>query len=167
MDFQVGDTVVHWNYGLGKIVQLDDRLLSGHMTSCYVVEIRDLTLWVPVTQVGGSSLRVPTSRSDFKKLFDILHSAGEPLPDDRNERRMHLSERMKHRDLASICKVVRDLSSYGATKKLNDNDRTTLERARSLLISEWRLTFSSSQVQVEKELTKLVGDYPPTVKPQN
>jgi RNA polymerase-interacting CarD/CdnL/TRCF family regulator len=165
MDFQVGETVIHWNYGLGKIVQIDEKLLSGSPTSCYVVEIRDLTIWIPVAQAGNSTLRLPTSKSDFKKLFAILRSPGKPLPEDRMERRLYMVDKMKERNLATICEVIRDLSLYCVTKKLNENDKTALEHARNLLISEWRQTFSLSQVQVEKELVGLLGDHLPPVRP--
>jgi len=54
VDFQVGEKVVHWNYGMGEILQLDEKLLAGQMTRCYVVRIRDLTIWVPILQKGDS-----------------------------------------------------------------------------------------------------------------
>lgn len=32
MDFHEGDTVMHWTYGLGQIIRLEERNLSGVKT---------------------------------------------------------------------------------------------------------------------------------------
>lgn len=65
MDFRVGDRVIHRTYGLGEIVGLEERALSSQMTLYYVVQIRDLTVFVPVDSKAISQLRSPTSERDF------------------------------------------------------------------------------------------------------
>ena len=47
MNFHEGDTVMHWTYGLGQIINLEERDLLGLKTLYYAVQIRDLTVWVP------------------------------------------------------------------------------------------------------------------------
>lgn len=79
MIFNVGDQVIHWDHGLGEIIQLDEKVLSGHTGQYYVLQIRDLTLWVPITESGERGLRTLTPARDFQKLFGILASPGEPL----------------------------------------------------------------------------------------
>jgi hypothetical protein len=60
MDFQVGDKVVHWAYGPGEIVNLEEKVLSGQTNLYYVVQVNDLTLWVPSDEKGKRSMRLPT-----------------------------------------------------------------------------------------------------------
>jgi RNA polymerase-interacting CarD/CdnL/TRCF family regulator len=158
VDFQVGEKVVHWNYGMGEIIKLDEKLLAGQMTHCYVVRIRDLTIWVPIRQMGDSSLRLPTPRDEFENLFAILRSPGELLSNDRLERRMQLIEKIRDGKLDSICQVLRDLTCYRQVKKLNDHDKTILERAQSFLLNEWRLALTVSLPEAELELQRLLGD---------
>ena len=158
MDYQVGEKVVHWKYGMGEILQLDEKPLAGQMTRCYVVRIRDLTIWVPIHQMGDSSLRLPTPRDEFKNLFAILSSPGELLSNDRLERRTQLIEKIRDGKLESICQVVRDLSFYRQAKKLNDHDKTILERAQNFLLTEWRLALTVSLPEAERELERLLGD---------
>ena len=105
MMFQVGEKVVHKHYGLGEITQLEEMQFSGHLTNCYRVQIRDLTMWVPVDQTKNSNLRPPTSRDHFEALFDILRSSGEPLSLDRLERKTQLQERMNDGTLESNLQV--------------------------------------------------------------
>jgi len=163
MAFKVGDKVIHWNYGLGEIIQLDDKLLTDKMTQCYVVRIRDLTIWVPVNDMGKCSLRLPTPKSEFENLFAILSSPGEPLSSDRLERKTYLFEIMKDGKLDGICRVVRDLSNYRRAKKLNDHDKSMLEHARNFLLNEWKLSLSVPMAQAEQELKSLLGEPTKTV----
>ncbi len=154
--FQVGDQVVHWAHGLGEIIQLDEKSLSGRTRQYYVVQMSELTLWVPIDQTDKRSLRFPTPKEDFNKLFQILVSPGKPLSLDRNERRLQLKEQLKDHELASICRVIRDLSLHKRLKKMNDNDNSTLERSRNFLINEWSLALSIPIHQAENELRKLL-----------
>jgi CarD family transcriptional regulator len=157
MHYQVGDQVMHWNYGLGEIIQIDEKLLSGRKTRCYVVRIRDLTLWVPIGEKEKCSLRLPTPRSEFEAFFKILRSPGEPLPQDRYERKTQLQETLKDGKLDGVCRVVRDLCFYSRTKKLNDYDKAILTRAQDYLFSEWKLSLSITLAQAELELSRMLA----------
>jgi len=39
MDFQVGDQVIHWTLGLGEVIGLEERSLSGESALYYLVRI--------------------------------------------------------------------------------------------------------------------------------
>ena len=158
MEYQVGDKVIHWTYGLGEIVELDEKVLAGQTTSYYVVRIGDMSIWVPVDQMNGDSLRLPTPAHDFDRLFAILGSPGEPLSDDRLERKTQLQKKMHDGRPESICEVVRDLSFANHTKKLNENDAAILYRAKSLLLSEWGISLSVPINQAEDALNSLLGE---------
>ena len=157
MDYHVGDKVIHWYYGLGEIVGMDEKFIHERQMVCYVVRTRDVTIWVTADEPGKSSIRRPTPRSDFEKLFAILRGPGNPLPVDRFERKTCLVERMKDGKLASICSVIRDLVFYRREKKLNEYDNSTLERAESFLLAEWMYSFSVSKTQANNELMELLG----------
>jgi RNA polymerase-interacting CarD/CdnL/TRCF family regulator len=157
MDYHVGDKVIHRYYGLGEIVQMDEKFIHERQMLCYVVRTRDLSIWVTADEPGKSSIRLPTPGKDFENLFAILRSPGKPLPIDRYERKTYLIERMKDGKLASICSVIRDLVCYRREKKLNEYDKSTLERAQSFLLTEWMYSLSVSQVQANSKLIELLG----------
>ncbi len=68
-----------------------------------------------------------------------------------------LLEYLKEGRLEGICQVVRDLWMYQRTKKLNDDDKTILNRAKDMLFSEWKLSLSISSAQAEQELSQILG----------
>lgn len=157
LDYHVGDTVIHANYGLGEIVDMDQKVIHERQMLCYVVKIRNLTIWVQADETGKSGLRPPTPSKDFEKLFTILRGQGEPLPNDRFDRKTVLTERMKDGKLTSICSVIRDLACFKREKKFNDNDKAIMERAQNLLLAEWMYARAISLAQATEELQKLLG----------
>jgi RNA polymerase-interacting CarD/CdnL/TRCF family regulator len=158
LPFHVGDKVVHWSYGPGEIIQLEEKSLSGRMTLYYVVQVRDLTLWVPVEGADQHSLRPPTSMGEFEKLFKILRGPGEKLSDDRYERKAQLTGLLHDGTLESVCRAIRDLSFHGYRKKLNDFDAALLERARKFLLDEWKISLSVPLSDAERQLELLLEE---------
>jgi RNA polymerase-interacting CarD/CdnL/TRCF family regulator len=157
MAFQVGDQVIHWAYGLGEIIKLDEKELFGCTSRYYVVKIRDMTIWVPINEKGERCLRSLTPAEEFEKLFGILSSPGEPLSVDRLERKNQLMEQLKDGTLESVCRVVRDLAFHKKMKKTNENDGVVLARAKSFLLDEWSVVLAVPIYQAEHELSKLLG----------
>jgi len=106
---------------------------------------------------GKSSLRLPTSSVDFDDLFAILSSPGDPLPTERFERKKELVQRLKDGALTSVCTVIRDLELYMHQKKFNEDDKTTMQRAKDFLLEEWVYVRPVSLMQANDELTRLLG----------
>jgi len=158
MDFKIGDTVIHCTYGLGRIVQLEEQAFSGEKTLYYVVQVRNMTLWVPADAQVMSRMRSPTPQGEFPRLFSILNEPGGTLPDDRLDRKTYLAEELKDGKAESCCRVVRDLSFFQYRKLLNENDRLVLKQAADSLLGEWEFSLSIplalAQVRLQSLLVK-------------
>jgi RNA polymerase-interacting CarD/CdnL/TRCF family regulator len=161
MQFQVGDSVVHWTYGPGIIVQIDKKVITGSKTECYVVKIGEMTLWVPLSRADSGSLRPPTPAAKFTELLKILRSPGQPLSSDRLERRTYLIGQLKGGTLEAICQLVRDLSTLKRTGKMNDHDKIILERSQKFLLTEWEIVLSVPANQAEQTLRQLLEENAP------
>ncbi len=155
-NFQVGEKVVHANYGLGEIIQMDVKFIHERQMLCYMVRVRDLTIWVNADENSMSGLRRPTPEGDFEKLFILLKSPGEPLPVNVYDRKRELLDRMKDGKLASICAVIRDLTFFQREKRLNYNDKNLIERAKEMLLAEWVYSRSVTYRQANDELARLL-----------
>jgi RNA polymerase-interacting CarD/CdnL/TRCF family regulator len=158
MNFHKGDTVMHWTYGIGQIVNLEERALAGSKTIYYVVQVRDMTVWVPADGKVMSRLRSPTSKSRFQRLLAVLSSPSKPLPEDRLERKTRLLELLHDGRPESLCQVLRDLSAYQKqqTRPMNDNDQMILKQSRNTLLGEWAFVLSIPHAQAEHELHRLL-----------
>jgi RNA polymerase-interacting CarD/CdnL/TRCF family regulator len=145
MSFRIGDQVIHCTFGLGEITQIEEKTINGHLTNCYVVKITDMTIWVPTGEPEQNSLRTPTPPEEFMKTLPILTSPTEILLEDRVLRKNQLMDQLKDGKLASICRVVRDLTHYQRNSKLNDQEKSILDRAVKSLLTEWTLSLGTPQ----------------------
>ena len=157
MDFHEGDPVMHWTYGLGTVIRLEERNLSGSDMLYYAVQINDMTVWVPADDNLESRLRRPTLKAKFMRMLKILSDPGELLPLDRQERKLLLLELLKNGRVESLCRVVRSLSAYRNTHPLNEADQALLKRSQNALLGEWGLALSVTPVQAEIELNRLLA----------
>jgi RNA polymerase-interacting CarD/CdnL/TRCF family regulator len=158
MGFHVGDKVIHWVYGLGEVVRIEEKPVHDHPTNCYVVRTPDLMIWIPINDPKQQSLRVPTPPEEFNRLFKILTSPSEKLLEDRLLRKNQLMEKMRDGQLASICRVVRDLTHYKRDNKLNDQERSILERAENSLLTEWTCSLGIPLSQAHQSMEHLLGE---------
>jgi CarD family transcriptional regulator len=157
MTFQVGDTVVHWSFGIGRIIALEERAVAGATLLYYEVKIRDFSVWVPADARIESRLRRPTSAQAFKKLFAILGGPAGPMSRDWRERKSQLHTRMAGGEAASICQVIRDLTTLEQKKLLNVDDKLILKQACTLLFGEWEYAMGVPPAEVQADFYRLVG----------
>ncbi len=157
MHFQAGDAVMHWAYGLGTVIRLEKRNVLGHTAMYYAVKIEGLTVWVPEDDDLNRRLRPPTSRARFPKILAQLTAPGKPLPMDRHERKLKLSECMQAGRVESLVEVIRALGAFSRIHTLNDYDQSFLRRARSLLAGEWGYALSLSPAEAETKLQHLIA----------
>ncbi len=156
MNFREGDPVMHWTYGFGEVLRLEEREISGQTTLYYAVQVRDMTVWVPADDNLKSRLRPPTSQARFKRLLAILSAPAEPLPEDRQERKLRLLELLNDGSTESLCQVIRDLFAHRRVKALNDNDQALLKRSQSALLGEWGFVLSVTPAQADLEMHRLL-----------
>jgi RNA polymerase-interacting CarD/CdnL/TRCF family regulator len=158
--YKVGDTVVHWIYGSGKIVAINDKGLPGEPCAYYEIEGSEQTLWVPVDENGRSSLHLPTSRSDFKLLTNILRSQGEKMSDNPYQRQDQLAERMLKASPRDLCLVIRDLTYRSHRGKLSSNDTRVLNHAQSFLLDEWELSLGTPREKARRQMEWIIKEKP-------
>lgn len=156
MEFQIGDPVVHCTYGMGKVTGVEERSYNETTALYYQVQVTDFTIWIPADENLESRLRLPASVSRFKKMLSILSAPAEDLPKDRRERNLLLLERMKNGDVASLCKVIRDLASYRRDRAWSEYDSALMKRAQKTLLGEWTFILSVTSEQAETELQRLL-----------
>ncbi|WKZ38599.1 MAG: CarD family transcriptional regulator [Anaerolineales bacterium] len=157
MEFQSGDNVVHCTHGLGQVLAIEERTFFDKITFYYMVQMKDLTIWIPADDNLKNRLRRPTSAAGFDKLLSVLSSRAEELPGDRRLRAAHLHERLEDGKAESVCKVIRDLTGYRKKHSWSESDGAVMRRAEKALISEWCFVHSITPLEAEKKLHHLLS----------
>jgi RNA polymerase-interacting CarD/CdnL/TRCF family regulator len=157
MNIQEGDTVMHWTHGLGKVVRLEERVLAGEVILYYAIQIGDMTVWVPADDMLETRLRFPTHADEFQSLMGILSEPGEPLPENRRERKTLLVEWLKDGRAESRLRVIRSLVTYRQIRPLNAEEQALLKRSKNALLAEWSCAMSIPLSQAETQLHRLLN----------
>ena len=156
MDFHVGDNVIHRTFGLGEITDVEERVINGSQVMCYVVQVNNMTIWVPSDIPGQNSLRIPTPPEEFIETIKILTAPHETMEEDRLLRKKHLLDQLRDGQLSSICQVVRDMSHYKQSSKLNDQEKSILEHAIDSLLTEWSRSLKIPVDQAQKAMESML-----------
>jgi RNA polymerase-interacting CarD/CdnL/TRCF family regulator len=158
MQFKVGDVVVHPVYGVGDIVKIEEKRLSGIGARIYYeITLPRSTIWIPVKAQAAVGLRLVTARSDLDQYRNLLKSPPVPLNNDHPQRRhLELARRLKQGSFQVMCEIVRDLTASGERKPLGPIDKATLQKAQERLYQEWAMAAGISIAEATKEISTLL-----------
>ena len=156
MRFQVGDKVIHSIHGLGEIIQIDEKIIHDLPAPCYIFQTSNLTIWIPIDDPKQHSLRLPAKPEEFVGLSKILTDPSNTLLEDRVLRKEQLMTMLRDGQLKSICQVVRDLTRFKHSKKLNDQEKFILERATNSLLVEWAYALEITPNQAHQAMVTLL-----------
>jgi CarD family transcriptional regulator len=158
MTYQIGEKVIHSLYGFAEIIGIENKDIQGVSQQYYVVKTKEMSIWVPTSENITSKLRLPSSKNDFLSCFDILKSKYSPFSSDRYERKTNIQTKLNIGSLDSMCELIRDLSFYKSQNKLNDTEKSILEKIMLILLDEWRYVFNITNSQARSELNKLLSE---------
>jgi RNA polymerase-interacting CarD/CdnL/TRCF family regulator len=164
MSYEIGDTVVHGVHGLGTVVAIDEMKLAGITQMYYVVAVKISKFWVPVKDANEGSIRIPTARLEFNRLFDILRTHGEELSENQFQRKTELRARMQKWTPEELCHVIRDLTDRSRHHTLNMDDSSVLFRAEQHLLDEWVYSLGTERSKALGELQGLLQEDQPELK---
>jgi len=156
MKLEIGDRVVHPQYGVGHVVKLEEREFEpGLMRQYYEISIPGSTLWVPLDQ-PTFGLRKLAGRREIDRCRQILSSRPLPLTEDSRLRQSDLSARLKAGTIVAHCEVVRDLSAYGAHKPISGTIAAFLRVTQDVLCQEWAMVEGITTAEANVEISLLL-----------
>ena len=157
MQFKVGDFVVHPVYGVGHIVQIEEKQFSkSGVRFYYEIALPRSTIWIPVDVDQTVGLRLVTAKSDLEHYRNLLKSPPTPLDKDLPQRHLALAKRLKQSSFPEMCEVVRDLTASNWQRPLASVDKATLRKARERLSQEWAAAADISITEATKEINALL-----------
>lgn len=158
MTLSLGTKVVYPSQGPCLIEGIVEKVIDGRGVRFYhLVGLGDsgAEVLVPVDKAENVGLRRLIKKSDIPKLLAHLKKPVK-TPKDWKERTQHNMERMTSGSPFSVAKVVRSLTDLGRARKLSPPEAKTLERARSLLVSEivqvLRVQKSAAEASIDQAL---------------
>lgn len=111
--FKTGDAIVHPIRGAGVVVGTVERKQQGEKVHYFRIKLLgqpDTRLMVPSRSVDKIGLRHAVSRAGLKKMWRVLLSDPEMLPDEHKERYQVLRDKLSTGDTYQVAEVVRDMA---------------------------------------------------------
>jgi RNA polymerase-interacting CarD/CdnL/TRCF family regulator len=157
MEFKTGDDVVHPNFGVGRIIGLEERELGVSGLRWYhVLAIGTSTIWMPMPADGSTTLRAVTNPQDLEQYRITLSGKPTLLNRDYRKRHLDLIERLTHSSFQVICEIVRDLSALGWSRPMGETDSTLLKKVQDNLRREWAAATGQSPQKAILEVEALL-----------
>lgn len=155
--FEVGDTVVHPQHGVGDIVKLADREFErGESRRYYEISIPGgSTVWVPV-DLSNSGLRGLADKRELAGCREILKAPPLNLTADGHVRQSELVAHLKQGTMAAHCEVVRDLAAFVAHKPSYGTIKGFLEAMLRVLCQEWAIVAGVTITEAASEIHSLL-----------
>jgi RNA polymerase-interacting CarD/CdnL/TRCF family regulator len=157
LTFNIGETVVHPQHGVGHIAKLENREFErGKILKYYEVSMPGGSiLWVPLDR-ASSGLRKLAPKSEIARCREILKSPPLPLTQDGRVRQSELVESLRRCTIAAQCEVVRDLSAFVSHKPAYGTISGFLEAILSALSQEWAEIEGISVLEANAEINSLL-----------
>ena len=154
MKFKKGDTVIYPQHGACIVVGTKKMEAFGSMQEYLILKtvINEMTLSVPTLKASEVGVRPPVNPEELEDLVAVLSKPDPRVPSNWSRRFKNHQEKMKSGDVYQVAEVVRNLALREKGKGLSTAEKSMLERARGILVSELSFALNVSE---EAALTKL------------
>jgi RNA polymerase-interacting CarD/CdnL/TRCF family regulator len=157
--YSVGQWVVHCQYGVGQIKQIESVPLGGNFEEtekCFTVQTRNGTFWFPVEQNENPRVRPITSEKKFKKALKALQEPPQDTDAHHNVIKGRINSAKKDTSLKTTVELVRDLSARNNIKKLNILEQRALKLHTDRVVREWSLCMKLDENEATTRLNKIL-----------
>jgi CarD family transcriptional regulator len=161
MDFKVGSKVIYPAHGTAVVTGRSVRKVDGEKITYLELSVAAgeeswrggaLKVSVPEDRAEDLGVRPAISEDEVEDVLAVLAVTNVRVPTNWSRRFKNHQEKMKSGDVYQVAEVVRNLALREKGKGLSTAEKSMLERARGILVSE--LSFALN-VTEEDALVKL------------
>jgi RNA polymerase-interacting CarD/CdnL/TRCF family regulator len=138
--FNVGDWIVHYYHGVGKVEDIVEKGLDGNQKLYYKVSTKDIDYWIPLEEEESEHIEPIRSREDFNKALKIIEQKPIPIAKHHKTRKKKIHDRWMIGSLESRAELLRDLYGRLKLEKLSFSEKGMMEKVQNFFISEWLIT---------------------------
>ena len=158
-EFQVGDLAVYPAHGVGQIQAIESRVVNGEKQDFYIMKVLEngMVIMIPTGNVESVGLRDIIDKKEVSKVYDVMKSRNDSLPDNQtwNRRYREYMDKIKTGSLYDVAEVFRDLFLLKLTKDLSFGERKLYDTAQVLLVRELSTAKNTDEVTILTEIESL------------
>lgn len=157
--FDVGDLAVYPAHGVGQIQSIESRVVNGEKHDFYIMKVLEngMVIMIPTNNVESVGLRDVIDKKDIPKIYDVMKSRKENLPDNQtwNRRYREYMDKIKTGSLYDVAEVFRDLFLLKLNKDLSFGERKLYDTAQVLLVRELSTAKNTDEESIISEIESL------------
>ncbi len=157
--FEVGDLAVYPAHGVGQIQAIESRVINGEKHDFYIMKVLEnsMVIMIPIANVESVGLRDIIDKKDIPKIYEVMKTRKEGLPDNQtwNRRYREYMDKIKTGSLYDVAEVFRDLFLLKLTKDLSFGERKLYDTAQVLLVKELSTAKKTDEATIVSEIESL------------
>ncbi len=134
-----GDIVIHPAHGASEVVAIERKEFSGQKRKFLVLKpiMFDMMVYIPEENADHAGLRPPVRREHFSEVVKVLKQKETKSSDNWQRRFRAYNRKIQSGDLCQVAEVLRNLDRKNRSKGLSTTENILLERAFTILASEY------------------------------
>lgn len=157
--FNIGDTIIYPNQGLGVIEDIQDESYFGQNFRIYHVRIlsNNTLVLVPYSNTKEIGIRRPISEASVEKIFNFMRNGGVDVTMNWKGRYKEYLNLMKSGVMVDVVLVLKSLFYLNLIKPLSFREKKMMEKAKELVVSEISEVSSSPSSEIEKRVFDMLS----------
>ncbi|EGO64723.1 CarD family transcriptional regulator [Acetonema longum] len=157
--FQTGDNVFYPVHGAGIVEAVEEKEIAGQSQVYYVVNIlhKNMQVMVPITRAENLRMRRVVDPDELDSVLGTFHDGETDTTISDNQRHRANMNKLKSGNIHDGIEVIRDLMRLNSKKKLGAAEKTMLDNARQILISEMQLVKGIPHEQAVSLLDQVIN----------
>ncbi len=156
--FNVGDWVVHFYHGIGRVKGIVEKGINGNKIIYYEVKTNNFTYWIPIKDQDSDHIKPIRSKIKFENALILMRKTPEQISQFYKARKKQIHERWLKGDLSSRAKLLRDINGR---ENRSFNEKDILEKIKQTFINEWiisdeTMTRAQANIRIKTALKESV-----------
>lgn len=160
----MGDAIVYPGYGVGQVIDLQERVLSTGPQTFLVLSFREAEneskVMVPLSNLAGVGLRSPSPRKVVKQSLEYLGGGASDIVASWKDRFNNHSTMLAQGDILSVAQVLKTLYILNRKKPLSFREKKMYQKALLLMTSEAALVLGKRREETEAQVLDLLSKAP-------
>jgi len=155
--YEQGDWIVHANYGVGQVRDLEKKKINGEQQDFYRVKTFNSEYWLSVARTDVEYIRPITSEYKINRALTMIRKTPEELPEKHTERSKVITEAIKDSSLYTKACMIRDLNGKDQESKLNFTEEDAFLKMKKQFLDEWSVIKDEEREILEEKLDKALN----------
>lgn len=155
--YDIGDWIVHNNYGIGQIKKIEKKPIHGEKTKSFRVKTKTGVYWIPLKMEENPRIRRVVNKRKLNRALRTLQSKPGKMEKNYKARNKRIKEVFINGSIHKMAKLLRDLIGLRKTKKLNNTEIDAYDKLVTRLTREYQICHETSLDNAREKILEVIG----------